>query len=345
VALDTAPTPAGQVPAQRPSTSSRLRLLGTGDGVITLVLIAFLLVASFTVEGFASTRNTGFLLLDVVVIILIALPLTLVVITGEIDLSVASTVGLTSAVMGQLWFSGLPLELILPICLLLGAVLGSVNGFLVTRLGLPSLAVTIGTLALYRGLAFVVLGDRAVADFPRSWTTWAISSIGSTGIPVVVVPLLVLVVITGVVLHATPIGRALYAMGNSEDAARFSGIGVHRTKFWLFVVTGVVSALGGIYWTLRYGSARADNAQGLELQVVAAILLGGVSIFGGSGGLLGVMAGALLLASVRNALRLVNVPDDVLNIVTGVLLIVAVVAPQISARLRAGHSRGRRAPA
>jgi len=151
----------------------------------------------------------------------------------------------------------------------------------------------------------------------------------------------VLTVITGVVLHATPIGRSLYAMGNSEDAARFSGIGVGRTKFWLFVVTGAVAALGGVYWTLRYGSARADNAAGLELQVVAAILLGGVSIFGGSGGLLGVMAGALLLASVRNALRLVNVPDDVLNIVTGVLLIVAVVAPQVAAAVRRGRSRGR----
>jgi rhamnose transport system permease protein len=341
VALDSAhpstpapATPAGQAPAQRPRPTSRLRLLGTGDGVITLVLVAFLLIASFTVEGFASSRNTGFLLLDVVVIVLIALPLTLVIITGEIDLSVASTVGLTSAVMGQLWFSGLALELIIPLCLLLGAVLGAVNGLLVTRLGLPSLAVTIGTLALYRGLAFVVLGDRAVADFPRSWTTWALSSIGTTGIPVVVVPLLVLVVITGVVLHATPIGRALYAMGNSEDAARFSGIGVGRTKFWLFVVTGVIAALGGVYWTLRYGSARADNAQGLELQVIAAILLGGVSIFGGSGGLVGVIAGALLLGSLRNALQLVNVPSDVLNIVTGVLLIVAVVAPQAAAAVR-----------
>jgi rhamnose transport system permease protein len=339
--------PAGsapQSPGRNSPATSRLRLLGTGDGVITLVLVAFLLVASFTVEGFASTRNTGFLLLDVAVIILIALPLTLVIITGEIDLSVASTVGLTSAVMGQLWFAGLPLELIVPLCLLLGAVLGAVNGFLVTKLGLPSLAVTIGTLALYRGLAFVVLGDRAVADFPRAWTTWAISSIGTTGIPVVVVPLLILMVTTGVVLHATPIGRALYAMGNSEDAARFSGINVGRTKFWLFVVTGVVSALGGVYWTLRYGSARADNAQGLELQVIAAILLGGVSIFGGSGGLVGVIAGALLLGSVRNALQLVNVPSDVLNIVTGVLLIIAVVAPQAAAWVR-GRRRPRARPA
>jgi rhamnose transport system permease protein len=302
--------------------------------VITTFLVLFLVIASVTVEGFASTRNAGFLLLDVAVIALIALPLTLIVVTGEIDLSVASTVGLSSAVMGKLWFAGLPLEAIIPIVLLLGAVLGAFNGFLVTKVGLPSLAVTIGTLALYRGLAFVVLGDQAVADFPRAWTSWAISSIGETGIPVVIVPLLVLVAITAVLLHATPVGRSLYAMGNSEDAARFSGIGVGRTKFWLFVAAGVVSALGGIYWTLRYGSARADNATGLELQVVAAILLGGVSIFGGSGGLVGVIAGALLLGSLRNALQLVNVPADVLNIVTGVLLIIAVVTPQVAAAVR-----------
>ncbi|MGY2074443.1 ABC transporter permease [Blastococcus sp. SYSU DS0828] len=328
MAIETVAPPAEDQAPPR-TLSDRMRLLGTGDGVITLVLVVFVLLASLSVDGFATARNTGFLLLDVIVIVLIALPLTMVIITGEIDLSVASTVGLTGAVMGQLWIAGLPLELIVPLCLLLGAVLGAVNGALVTRLGLPSLAVTIGSLALYRGLAFVVLGDQAVADFPRAWTTWAISTIGDSGIPVAAVPLAVLVLVFGVVLHATPIGRSLYAIGNSEDAARFSGIDVARTKFWLFVVTGVIAALGGVYWTLRYGSARADNATGLELQVVAAILLGGVSIFGGRGGMVGVLAGALLLGAVRNALRLASVPADVLNIVTGVLLIAAVVAPQV----------------
>lgn len=332
MAADTQTAPA---PATRPG---RAPFTLPSGSVITTFLVLFLVVAGVTVDGFASTRNAGFLLLDVAVVALIALPLTLIVVTGEIDLSVASTVGLTSSVMGKLWFAGLPLELIIPLVLVLGAVLGAVNGLLVTRLGLPSLAVTIGTLALYRGLAFVVLGDQAVADFPRAWTTWAISTIGGTGIPNVVLPLLVLVAVTAVVLHATPVGRSLYAMGNSEDAARFSGIDVGRTKLWLFVAAGMVSGLGGVYWTLRYGSARADNATGVELQVIAAILLGGVSIFGGSGGLLGVLAGALLLASVRNALQLVNVPSDVLNIVTGVLLIVAVVAPQVTgwARRRFG---------
>ncbi|MCV2490060.1 ABC transporter permease [Geodermatophilus sp. YIM 151500] len=345
MAVDTTPQSPVAGSAAGGGRAPRRPLTLPSGSVITTFLVLFLVVASVAVEGFASTRNAGFLLLDVVVIALIALPLTLIVVTGEIDLSVASTVGLSSAVMGKLWFAGLPLETIIPVVLVLGGVLGAVNGLLVTRLGLPSLAVTIGTLAFYRGLAFVVLGDQAVADFPRAWTTWAISGIGATGVPVVVVPLLVLVAITAVALHATPIGRSLYAMGNSEDAARFSGIDVARTKFWLFVAAGVISALGGVYWTLRYGSARADNATGLELQVVAAILLGGVSIFGGSGGLLGVLAGALLLASVRNALQLVNVPADVLNIVTGALLIVAVVAPQVTAELRRRRPRGRPAAA
>jgi rhamnose transport system permease protein len=333
VAADTAAAPVAGNATPPPARARREFTLPAGS-VITTFLVLFLVIASFSVEGFASTRNLGFLLLDVVVIALIALPLTLIVVTGEIDLSVASVVGLGSAVMGKLWDGGMALETIIPLVLVLGAVLGAVNGLLVTKLGLPSLAVTIGTLALYRGLAFVVLGDQAVADFPRSWTAWAIGSLGNSGIPNAVVPLLVFIAVTAVLLHATPIGRALYAMGNSEDAARFSGIDVARTKLWLFIAAGVVAALGGVFWTLRYGSARADNATGLELQVIAAILLGGVSIFGGSGGLLGVIAGALLLASVRNALQLENVPSDVLNIVTGALLIIAVVAPQVTARLR-----------
>jgi rhamnose transport system permease protein len=256
---------------------------------------------------------------------------------------VASTLGLTSAVMGQLWVSGLPLELIVPLCLLLGAGLGAVNGVFVTRFGLPSLAVTIGTLALYRGLAFVVLGDRAVADFPVGWTDRAISSLPGTAIPQAVVPVLLLALVFGLVLHATPIGRALYAMGNNDRAATFAGISVATTKFWLFVSAGAVSALAGVFWTLRYASARADNGSGLELAVVAAVLLGGVSIFGGRGGLVGVLAGVLLLGTLRNALQLADVPADTLTIVTGSLLILSVVAPNIVSSVRAAAHRGRAA--
>jgi rhamnose transport system permease protein len=325
----------------RPAVTGRL---ASWETTVVAAWIAVVVAAGILVDGFATGRNWGFLLLDITPIALIALPMTLIVITGEIDLSVASMLGLSSAVMGQLWTADLPLELIVPLVLLLGAVLGAVNGVFVTRFGLPSLAVTIGTLALYRGLAFVVLGDRAVADFATSWTQAAISDIPGTPVPWVVVLVAVLAAVFGVVLHATPVGRALYAMGNNADAATFAGVSVGRTKFWLYVVSGVVSALAGVFWTLRYASARADNGTGLELQVVAAVLLGGVSIFGGRGTLLGVLGGVLLLGTLRNALQLADVSADALTVVTGALLIVSVVGPNAVARIRQYLRRRRPAP-
>ncbi len=203
-----------------------------------------------------------------------------------------------------------------------------------TLAGLPSLAVTIGTLALYRGLAYVVLGDRAVADFPISWTTGATERVVGTPLPWVALLIAALAAVFGVLLHATPVGRSLYALGSSAEAARFSGIPVRRTKLWLFVASGTVASLAGVFWTLQYGSARADNAFGLELSVVAAVLLGGVSIFGGRGTLPGVIGGVLLLGTIRNALQLADVSSDVLNIVTGLLLVLSVVLPNAVARMR-----------
>jgi rhamnose transport system permease protein len=267
--------------------------------------------------------------------------MTFIIVTGEIDLSVASTLGLCSAVMGSLWNSNQPIETIIPLCLLLGAVLGAINGFFVTVLGLPSLAVTIGTLALYRGLAFVVLGDSAVADFPALYTDWVTGNIAGTSIPNVLIIIVVLALVFGVVLHATPIGRAVFAVGASEQAARFAGVRPGRVKFWLYVASGLVAGLAGVLWTLRYSSARADNGAGLELAVVAAVLLGGVSIFGGRGALPGVIAGVVLLASLQNALRLSDVSNEALNVVTGVLLIVSVLAPNLANAVRSAVQRRR----
>lgn len=312
------------------------------DGAVVALTLGFLLVAALTVEFFGTSRNAGFLILDLAPILLLALPMTLIIITGEIDLSVASVVGLTSAAMGVMWNSGLPLEVIIPLAVALGAVIGVVNGFFVTVLGLPSLAVTIGALALYRGLAFVLLGDAAVADWPRTFTGWVIGSIPATSVPNVVVPIAVLLVVFGVVLHATPVGRAVYASGANATAATFSGITVPRLKFWLFVVSGAMAGLVGAYWTLRFSSARGDNAAGLELTVVAAVLLGGVSIFGGRGTLPGVVAGVLLLMSLQNALRLASVSTEALTVVTGALLIASVLAPNAANALRAASQRHRR---
>ncbi|QQQ79384.1 ABC transporter permease [Saccharothrix sp. 6-C] len=313
------------------------------DTALLVVLAAVVVLAGVLVEGFASGRNLQFLLLDVIAIALIALPLTLIVITGEIDLSVASTLGLCSAVMGQLWVAGLPLELVVVLVVGLGALLGAVNAVFVTRFALPSLAVTIGTLAAYRGLAFVVLGDQAVADFPFRWTDAASSTVADGPVPWAAVVAIVLAVVFGVVLHATPFGRSLYAMGNNAEAAAFAGIRVARAKSWLFVASGAVAGLAGVYWTLRFASARADNAAGLELAVVAAVLLGGVSIFGGRGTLPGVLLGVLLLGAVRNALQLADVAADTLNVVTGGLLIASVVVPNAVVLARARWRRRGRA--
>ncbi|HKA68158.1 MAG TPA: ABC transporter permease [Actinomycetes bacterium] len=315
---------------------TRLRsALMSWDAVVILALVLVAVIGALTIDGVASPRFWRFVTLEAIPILLIALPLTLVVITGEIDLSVASMLGLTCVVLGQLWVWGVSsLPLLIGICLLLGAALGALNGLFVTRFGLPSLAVTIGTLALYRGLAYVVLGDRAVADYPQSWTTGVIKPIPTTTIPWMILVVAGLAVAFGVVLYATPIGRALYAMGNSAEAARFSGVSVARTKFWLFVATGVMSALAGVFWTLRFASARADNGTGLELAIVAAVLLGGVSIFGGKGGLVGVIAAVALLVTLRNALQLAYVPANTLTIVTGSLLIISVVGPNVVGMLR-----------
>lgn len=324
-----------------PPAAPRLRILRGWDAAVIAVLAIGVIAASALIPTFPSVRNTGFLLIDMIPILLLALPMTLIVLTGEIDLSVASVAGFTSCVFGVLWNAGIPMEAIVPLMVVLGALCGAFNGALVAAAGLPSLAVTIGTLALFRGLAFVALGDQAVTSFPLAITKAITAKIGTTGIPIWLIPVLVLVVAFGVALHFTAFGRTLFAMGFSTDAARFAGIPVAKTKFWLYIVSGAVSGLVGIWWTLRYGSARGDNATGLELSVVAAVLLGGVSIFGGRGNLPGVVAGVALLAVLRNALQLASVPEDTLSMLTGGLLIIAVVGPSTLSRIPSRTPRPR----
>jgi rhamnose transport system permease protein len=315
------------------------RVLLTREGAVFAALILVIVVAALNVRNFGSPITMTYLLLDVTPILLIALPMTLVIITGEIDLSVASVVGLSSVVLGTLHQGGMPIEAAALVAIVVGAIAGAFNGFLITVVGLPSLAVTIGTLALYRGLAVGLLGTTAVTDFTEFWTDLAKSKIGSTGVPTVMVLFLLLLVLFAVVLHFTPFGRGIFAIGLSSEAARFSGVHVERTKFILFVLTGTISALAGIYYTLRFGSARGDNATGLELSVIAAVLLGGVSIFGGRGALHGVIAGVLLIGVLGSALRLANVTSDVINIITGVLLVASVVSTSVLNWVRAKRTR------
>lgn len=321
------------------------RVLLTRESAIVVLLLVVVLGALVSVRGFAQPITLNYLLLDIAPILLIALPMTLIMITGEIDLSVGSMVGLASVVTGVAVQAGAPFEAAAAIALIVGVVGGAFNGFLVTVVGLPSLAVTIGTLALFRGLAVGLLGTTAVTDFPEAWTALAKAKIAGTTVPYIMVPFLVLLVVFVVLLHFTPFGRGVYAIGLSKDAARFSGVHVDRTKFVLFVLAGAVSAFAGIYYTLRFGSARGDNATGLELQVIAAVVLGGVSVFGGRGQIHGVVAAALLIGVLSSALRLANVTSDVINIITGVLLVVSVVAASTVAWVQRRRRRpGRSSP-
>lgn len=311
------------------------RILLTREMAIIALLAIVVLYAAAQVKGFNQPITLTYLLLDVTPILLIALPMTMIIITGEIDLSVASMMGLASVLTGVLTQAGLPFTAAAGISLAAGAVGGALNGFLVTVVGLPSLAVTIGSLALFRGLAVGLLGTTAVTDFPEFWTDLAKAKLGSSPVPAVMLVFLALLVAFAVLLHFTPFGRGVYAIGLAKSAAHFSGVRVERTKFILFTLCGAVSALAGIYYTLRYGSARGDNATGLELQVIAAVLLGGVSIFGGRGALHGVIPGVLLIGVLASALRLANITSDVINIITGLLLVASVVSTSLAAWVRA----------
>ncbi|NGN69447.1 ABC transporter permease [Streptomyces sp. A7024] len=315
------------------------------DTAVGILLIAVFLTGSGTTEGFADTGNLSSALNDTAEIALIALPMTLLVVAGQVDLSVASMLGLSSALAGSLWDAGWTFEMIVPVCLLVGVLGGLLNGWLVTRIGLPPLAVTIGTLTLYRGLASVVLGDKAVADFPEAYGKWAASTetVPGTFIPYPIALFIVLAVIAAVLLHSTGFGRSLYAIGAQEDAAHFAGIRVKRIKLALFAVSGLVASFAGIVYTLRYGSARADNGLGLELTVIASVLLGGVDFNGGKGTLGGAVAGVLLIGMLNNVLTLNDISGEIQVIVTGLLLITSVLTPRVVAVL--SERRHRRAAA
>lgn len=327
------------------------RALLTREAAIIGILVLVVVVALGTVRNFDSPLTVTYLLRDIAPILLIALPMTLIIITEEIDLSVASIVGLSSVMTGILTQAGLPFPAAAIVAILVGAMAGVVNGFLVTVVGLPSLAVTIGTLALFRGIAVGLLGTTAITDFPEEWTDLAKANIPGTPIPLVVVPFVVLALVFAILLHFTPFGRSLYAIGLNKEAAHFSGIDVGRTKFTLFVLSGAVSGFAGVYFTLLYSNARGDNAMGMELQIIAAVLLGGVSIFGGRGALHGVIAGVLLIGTLGSALRLAGVTSDIINVITGVLLIVSVVSASLLAWLHRsrsaaiGRRKGRRSAA
>jgi rhamnose transport system permease protein len=322
----------------------RLRGLVRWEVGLVFALVAVIVFGIEVSSQFLTSYNIFYLNLSIGEVAIMTLPMTLIIVTGEIDLSVASILGMSSALVGDLYGHGWPMWLVISTVLVVGAAAGWFNGFLVTRVGLPSLAVTIGTLTLYRGIAVIVLGPETISTFPTKYTNIGVTPLPHTGgyLSYSVGIFIVLAIVFGIVLHATPVGRSLFVMGANEEAARFAGIRVKRTKLILFVVSGLVCALAGILYTFRLSTAVQDNGIGLELSVVTIVLLGGVSIFGGRGTIVGVVLAIAVFAGLQNALFLTDFEQRAMGVVTGSLLLLSVLIPNASEFVRRGRAVLRR---
>ena len=259
---------------------------------------------------------------------MIAFAMALLIIAGEIDLSVASIIALASTAMGAAAQIGAETPILVLVGLGTGLICGAFNGVLVTRLGLPSIVVTIGTMSLFRGISYIVLGDQAYRTYPsdfaffgQGYVWWVISF--------EFVMFAVIGLIYGLVLHKTNFGRAIFAIGNNPTSALFSGIRVQKVKLILFLLTGLMSGVAAICLTSRLGSTRPSIAFGWELEVVTMVVLGGVNILGGSGSIPGVVIAAFVMGLVTFGLGLLNVPGIVMSIVIGALLIGVIALPRL----------------
>jgi rhamnose transport system permease protein len=274
---------------------------------------------------FLTSSNLSIALAGMTPAAIVALPMTLIIVTGEIDISVGSIVGLCAAFMAVCLEHRLPVEVAMLLGVVVGTFAGFLNGLIVVYGALPSLVVTIGTLALYRGIAQIILKERGVSGFPEWYQNIGFGTIGGTPIPWSSIIFCLFFIGFAVFLHATHWGRALYAIGNNAGAARFSGINVKRAILGVFVASGAMSSLAAIILTAYLASARSDTAVGLELPVITAVVLGGVNIFGGAGTLAGVLVALLVLAFVQNALGLAGVTPEEQQIVTGAVLIATLI--------------------
>ena len=273
---------------------------------------------------------------DYIEMALLALPLTFIIISGNIDISVASTLALSACAMSVLQARfHVPLPAAIALGLLIGAGLGLFNGLLIVRLKLPSLAVTLGTFALYRGLAQVLLGDTSVSDFPDWFKGIDAQYVGPLPVPLIV--FLVLAVVFGLLLHRTVFGRWVYAAGTNAEASRYSGVPVNFTLLTLFTLSGLTAALGGLLMVSRQGAAHYDMGQGLELGAITAVVLGGTDIFGGRGTLFGTAIALALVAELRTGMGLAQQSEQSQQVVIGLLLIGSILLGNALQRSKTPH--------
>jgi len=309
---------------RNPTPSEKLRhLLISQEGVLFLIMLVSVL--------FLATRTDKFLTVDNLLqqgrfmteVGLIAIPMTYIIITGGIDLSVGSILGLTAIVLGWTWQElGFPLELAIITGIISGTVAGFVNGLFIVRVGVPPLIMTLATLALYRGLAEGISEARSARGYPEWFFHLGQGEL--LGIPTQLWLLIVAVIIFAIVLARTRLGRALYAIGNNETGARFSGLTVNRHLLFIYTFSGFMSAVAGYIFVSRVSTTRSDMGTGIELDVIAAVVLGGTSIFGGTGSIPGTIIGVVLIQLLKNGLVLTGVTSDATIVVIGSVLIFAI---------------------
>ncbi|RAZ71595.1 ABC transporter permease [Mesorhizobium atlanticum] len=306
------------------------------EALLVVIAVAIFAVNSFASPYFLDPWSLSDLTFNFTEKGLIALAMALLIISGEIDLSVAAIVALASTMMGMAVQAGASTPMLVAIGIAVGLACGAFNGLLVTRLGLPSIVVTIGTMSLFRGIAFIILGDQAYKGYPESFAffgqgyVWWVFSFE-------LALFLFAAMVYWFVLHRTSFGRRVFATGNNPVACQFSGVRVDRIKFILFCLTGLMSGIASVLITSRLGSTRPSIAQGYELEAITMVVLGGVSILGGAGSILGVVLAAFIMGLVTFGLGLLNVPGIVMSIFIGLLLIIVIALPIIWRRLREGR--------
>jgi rhamnose transport system permease protein len=318
----------GQPAAERASSGAAWRRLLRWEWLLVALIVVTALINTRLSPFFLRSDNLLRTTSDFMEIGIMMLPMVFIIVTGNIDLSIASILGLSAALLGWLHIQGVNIWLAAALALAIGALAGLLNGVLIARLGLPALVVTLGTLSFYRGLAYALLGDEAARGYPASFTYLGQGTLGATRIPAALVIFTVLALGFGLALNRMTFGRYLYAIGNNEDASRFSGVPTARVKITIYVLSGLIAALAGLILAARYGSTRPDIGTGLELTVITVTVLGGVSIFGGSGTMIGAILALILIGILRFGMGLMNIQGQVQDVVIGSLLILSILMPR-----------------
>jgi len=305
-----------------------LKHLKSWEGFLAIILLVVIIINSLLSESFLSIENQINLFVLSIEKVIIALIMAKIIINAEIDLSVASMMGLSACALGWFVESGMSMTMALIASITIGAVGGAFNGFWITVVKLPSLVVTLAMLIGFRGLARVLIGDRSIKMFPQWFEDLGQQPL-FLNIPfsvMIFVALLICVVIT---LEYTGFGRHIYTIGINQNVALYSGINVARVKMLLFIFSGIISAIAGILYAARLGTVRGDMGLGFELDIITIVLLGGVSIFGGSGSIYGVILSILIVLYLRNGMSLSNITGHLQTGVIGVLLILSVLIPNV----------------